>query len=202
MMTGNESMNIEEQFARLASIDASERTAILRELIGQDREKALRLAALIDAHDNETLALDSLPDMQFDQLLTRPSEALIGVEIGGWRLLEELGQGGMGVVVGVERVSEGVTQRAAMKLLSIPTFDSVATARFIREVSVLARLDHPGICRLLDWGTSQQGWRYLVLERIDGHPINAYGDALPVAQRLDLVRRVAEAVNAAHRELV
>ncbi len=201
-MTGNESMNIEEQFARLASIDASERTAILRELIGQDREKALRLAALIDAHDNETLALDSLPDMQFDQLLTRPSEALIGVEIGGWRLLEELGQGGMGVVFGVERVSEGVTQRAAMKLLSIPTFDSVATARFIREVSVLARLDHPGICRLLDWGTSQQGWRYLVLERIDGHPINAYGDALPVAQRLDLVRRVAEAVNAAHRELV
>jgi serine/threonine-protein kinase len=201
-MTDKESIGLEELFASLIEIDAIERRSALRALMEQDREKALRLAALLDAHDNETLALDALPQLALDQFMERPETLLIGTEIGGWTLTDALGQGGMGVVFGVERSLEGVTQRAAMKLLSIPAFDSIAGTRFIREVGVLARLDHPGICRLLDWGTSDQGWRYLVLERIDGEPIDEFARSLSLTERIDLVRRVAEAVNAAHRDLV
>jgi len=195
-------VTLEAQFAALITLSPAEREARLAELMKEDRLIALRLAALLDAHDSGTLALDALPDLSIDQLLTRPGDLLIGREIHGWRLVEELGQGGMGVVFGVERTAQGVTQRAAMKLLSIPSFDSVADARFLREVSVLARLEHPGICRLLDWGTSEHGWRYLVLDRIDGSPITDHSRQLSREQRIDLLRRVVEAVSAAHRNLV
>jgi serine/threonine-protein kinase len=202
MMGRNESSTTEASFARLIAMNERDRSAALRELIDQDRAGAVRLAALIDAHFNETLALDSVASAQFSRFLGDDTLSMLGTKVGGWTLVEEIGRGGMGVVFGVERTLEGVTQRAAMKLLSVPSFDADADARFIREVSVLARLDHPGICRLLDWGKSEEGWRYLVLERVDGRPISEAIDGLSRSERIELVARIAEALNVAHRDLV
>jgi len=202
MVDPNELETVEASFARLIDLNDEDRSAALRELIAQDRARALRLAALVDAHFNETLALDNLASDQLRRFMADEPTSILGATVGGWSLVEELGRGGMGVVYGVERTLEGVTQRAAMKLLSIPSFDDSADTRFIREVAVLARLDHPGICRLLDWGKSEEGWRYLVLERVDGRPIDEAVDELTTSERIELVARIADALNVAHRDLV
>jgi eukaryotic-like serine/threonine-protein kinase len=127
----------------------------------------------------------------------------MGERIGAWRLVRELGSGGMGAVFLVERVDGGFSQQAALKLIrGVATRHSIRQLRHERQV--LAALEHPGIARLLDGGETAQGQPYLVVEYVDGEPITiaAQRRALPLAERLRLVREVALAVHHAHRQLV
>lgn len=193
---------LERHFARLADLDSADRNEALQALAREDKMLALRVAALLDAHEDQTLGLDALGDENLRRLADFDPAQIVGSELGGWRLTHELGRGGMGVVFDAERESEGIKQLAAIKLLSIPVFDRVAAERFMREAAVLAWLDHPGICRLLDWGRTERGWPYLVLDRIEGRPIDQAAADLPVKDRIELLARVAEAVGAAHRKLI
>lgn len=193
---------LEKQFERLCRLAADERPSALRQLAREDSDLAARLAALLDAHEQATFDLQTLGREGLDRLAGFDPGELVGTELGGWRLTGELGRGGMGVVFAAERSEQGVEQRAAIKLLSVPMFDPEASKRFVREAATLARLDHPGICRLRDWGRTPEGWAYLVLDRIEGENFAEAMACLPLRERIELMSRVADVVAAAHRRLI
>jgi tetratricopeptide (TPR) repeat protein len=127
-----------------------------------------------------------------------------GRRIGPWRLVREIGRGGMGVVYLAERADGQFEQRAALKLLKRGLDTEEILGRFLRERQILARLQHPGIARLLDGGMSDDLRPYFAMEYVEGRPIVAECEArhLPLAERLRLMERVCDAVQYAHANLV
>jgi serine/threonine-protein kinase len=127
-----------------------------------------------------------------------------GRRIGQYRLVREIGRGGMSRVLLAERADGQFEQQVAIKLLR-PGFDSeIDQGRFRAERQILASLHHPNIARLLDGGVTDEGQPYLVIEYVDGEPIDVYCDrrALSVAERVRLFLDVAMATQYAHRNLI
>ena len=125
-------------------------------------------------------------------------------QVGPWRLVRELGEGGMGQVLLAERSDGQFEQRAALKLLKRGMDSDAILRRFLRERQILADLDHPNIARLLDGGLADDGRPYFVMEYVDGLAITLYADEhrLPIDDRLQLFRTVCLALEYAHRNLV
>ena len=124
--------------------------------------------------------------------------------IGVWHALRTLGRGGMGTVYLVERSEGGFRQHGAMKLLRAGADSDEFLRRFEQERQILATLNHEGIARLLDGGRDPQGRPYLVMEYVEGEPIDRACDRerLSVDQRVALFVQVAQAVAYAHRNLI
>ncbi|MBK6749265.1 MAG: protein kinase [Acidobacteria bacterium] len=130
--------------------------------------------------------------------------ALVGQEIGAYKVIGELGNGGMGAVYLGERTDGKFTQRVALKLLRREMNTGAIRRRFRREREILASLDHTNIARLLDAGTTSDKIPFLAMEYVDGLPIDEYCDRneLGLEARLDLFRKVCSVVDFAHRSLV
>lgn len=124
--------------------------------------------------------------------------------VGPYRLLELLGEGGMGSVHLAERTDGVHHKKVALKLLRGSFIHPELQQRFRAEREILAHLDHPNIARLLDGGATADGRPYLVLEHVEGQRIDRYADAqkLTVNERLKLFRKVCDAVQYAHQNLV
>jgi serine/threonine-protein kinase len=124
--------------------------------------------------------------------------------IGPYRLLSELGQGGMGVVWLAERADGEVKRSVALKLPIVSLHDRTLAERFTRERDILAQLTHPRIARLYDAGVTDRGQPYLALERVEGEKITSYCDQrrLGVKPRLQLFLQVLGAVQYAHTNLI
>jgi eukaryotic-like serine/threonine-protein kinase len=124
--------------------------------------------------------------------------------IGPYRLLKELGHGGFGVVYLAARADEAYHKRVAIKVLRVGIGNAEAFRHFRRERQILAVLEHPNIARLLEGGTTDDGLPYLVMEYVQGQPIDSYCDGrrLPIAGRLRLFREICSAVSFAHRNLI
>jgi eukaryotic-like serine/threonine-protein kinase len=155
------------------------------------------LAEESDVHrlvDNTALDATGLIDA-----LTR-----VGQQVGPYRLVRQLGTGGMGEVYLAERADGEFEQQVALKLVRSGLASAHLLARFRSERQILARLQHPNIARLLDGGLTDAGQPYLVMEYVDGRPIDEYADArsLSVDARLDLFAQVCGAVAHAHARLV
>lgn len=157
------------------------------------------LARLLSADDGSS----TLRDRISAALLTDSPPPALGTRIGAWRLIEQLGSGGMGTVYKVERVHGGFTQQAALKLIR-GVVTPTAARQLRRERQILADLRHPGIARLLDGGETEQGQPYLVLEFVHGDPVNAAVKSRETTldDRLRLVIEVARAVHHAHQNLI
>ncbi len=127
-----------------------------------------------------------------------------GEMIGPYRIIRALGSGGMGEVYLCERADDHYHQHVAIKLVNRGLMSKQVYNRLRTERQILASLDHPNIARLLDGGATADGVPYLVLEYIDGEPIDVYCNRLrlSVDRRLQLFRTVCSAVHAAHRSLV
>ncbi len=127
-----------------------------------------------------------------------------GDQLGAWRIVEEIGRGGMGAVYLAERADSEYEKRAAVKLLKRGMDTDELVRRFRSERQILARLDHPHIARLLDGGSTPDGRPYLVMEYVDGQPIDAWctEHIASVEDRLVLFEKVCRAVHFAHRNLV
>jgi eukaryotic-like serine/threonine-protein kinase len=132
------------------------------------------------------------------------SGTLAGQRIGAYQIEELIGQGGMGNVWLASRRDGRFDGRAAVKLLNVALIGGPAEQRFAREGSVLAALQQPNIARLIDAGVTAGGQPYLILEHVEGEPIDRYCEerALDVAARLRLFLDVLEAVAHAHSHLV
>ena len=133
-----------------------------------------------------------------------PANALHGRIVGRYRLLTQLGEGGMGVVYLAERIDGQFDQQVAIKLVKQSVLDEEARRRFLQERQILAHLQHPAIARLLDGGVSSDGTPFFVMERVDGRPVTAYcaERMLTTDERLRIFLEICEAVQHAHRNLI
>ncbi|MEZ5064292.1 MAG: serine/threonine-protein kinase [bacterium] len=127
-----------------------------------------------------------------------------GARIGPYRLLREIASGGMGAVYLAERTDDAYSKQVAVKLIRPGLGGGEITRRFVAERQVLADLEHPGIARLLDGGSTPDGRPYLVMEYVDGVPVDRFvvERGLDVRGRLELFLEICEAVDYAHRNLV
>lgn len=127
-----------------------------------------------------------------------------GRRIGPYRIVGEIGQGGMGAVYLAERADDTYEKRVAIKVVLSGGLRSEINRRFNIERRVLAALEHPNIARLLDGGVTDDGWSYVVMEYVDGVPITTYCQqrSLPIVERLRLFQSVCEAVQYAHQNLI
>jgi eukaryotic-like serine/threonine-protein kinase len=129
---------------------------------------------------------------------------LTGERIGPYRIVRSLGRGGMGEVFLAERADEQFQQQVAIKLVRRGLLSRHVQGRLKLERQILATLDHPNIARLFDGGTTTDGTPYIVMEYVDGEPIDLYCDSrsLTVEQRLRLFQVVCSAVHRAHQNLI
>jgi Tol biopolymer transport system component len=123
-----------------------------------------------------------------------------GRHFGTWRVIEEIGRGGMATVYLAERADGQFRMRAALKILRYGIYGEDVLRRFERERQILADLDHPNIVRLLDGGVAEDGRPYLVMDYVDGLPLTEYLSTHPLtlAARLQLFDKICEAVAFAH----
>jgi len=182
-----------------------ERTAYLLEACRDNdwaREQAQLLLVAYDSAGNfiekpaapRAAGLSALSDV--------PS--VIDRRIGPYRMMREIGRGGMGVVYLAYRADKEYLKLVAIKLVRPGPDSNEVVRRFRQERQILANLEHPNIAGLLDGGSTEQGWPYFVMEYVVGVPITAYCDAnlLSVTERLEIFLRVCTAVAYAHRNLV
>jgi serine/threonine protein kinase len=128
----------------------------------------------------------------------------LSAKIGPYTIVRYLGSGGIGTVYLVERVVGGAVQRVALKMLTRSAAGPMFTERFAREQHILASLEHANITRMLDAGMSEEGHPFLVMEYVDGVPLDIYCDerSLGVPERIELFLQICEAIAYAHRNLV
>ena len=192
-------------FDELVDLAPAMRDARLAAIAGDDAEAASELRALLaaDAHDAGLLdagIAGSVPGLATGARAAAPEDG----RVGPYRILEPIGEGGMGVVFLAERSDGSYEQRVAIKLIRRGMDSATILQRFLRERRILARLAHPGIVRLLDGGVGEDGRPYYVMEHVDGVALTDYANAhrLAVHERVGLVVRIAEAVAYAHAQLV
>ncbi len=164
---------------------------------------ALRRAVeeLINANQSAGLFMASPSTPAPSRFETDTPEECVGDQIGPYRLLRCLGEGGFGSVYLAEQTSP-VTRQVAVKLLKQAVQSREVLARFEAERQALAMMDHPAIARVFDAGKSPRGRPYFVMEYVDGLSITRYADAkqLTIEERLDLVRQVCLAMQHAHQK--
>lgn len=186
---------IEAAFEEAIGQDVPARSEFLAALRETDPEIAAAVEQLLQAHARAEGILDKPPAAR-----PRSSER----RIGPYRVLSELGRGGMGVVYLAERDDGEFQRRVAVKILAGSPDGEELHQRFRAERQILATLDHPNIAQLIDGGVTDGRLPYLVMEYVDGMPITDYCDRhrLGVRERLRLFMDVCSAVHHAHRNLV
>ena len=186
--------------------DPADRDSFVRSACRTDQKLLSEVTSFLAASsiDSED---DPLEKPAFNYAARRSNEcadSLIGRTIGNYRLLDQIGAGGMGSVFLAERADGTFEGRMALKLIKRGINSQAALERFLNERRILASLKHPNIARLHDAGTSDDEIPYFVMEYVDGLPITDYAvkNGLDVRQRLELFRQVCSAVTYAHRNLV
>lgn len=154
----------------------------------------------------ELLAHDSTDGDRLSMIVGTASRSLlqaaaVGMRCGAFRLVSEIGCGGMGVVYLAERVDGEVMQRAAVKLMQ-PGWNEIQRERFLQERTILAALTHPNIAHLLDAGHLDDGQPYLAMEYVAGRPIHEYCEDLGTRQKIELFIKVCKAVAYLHANSV
>jgi len=179
------------------------RAAFLAEACGGDEGLQRVVEVLLSAYDRERSFLESPPVGPRDvpTAALSPSPEGPGTAIGPYRLMEQLGEGGMGVVYVAEQTLP-VRRKVALKIIK-PGMDSrQVIARFEAERQALALMDHPNIARVYDGGATESGRPYFVMELVRGLPITEYCDRehLSIRERLELFVLVCRAVQHAHQK--
>ena len=199
-MTGEPHRSLDDIVRQALSLAPESRGAFVRNACAEDE-------ALFDSVTREVAnSADSWADLHsgssFD--VSAAPEAVAGERIGPYQIVRTLGEGGMGAVFLAERADGQFEQQVAIKLVRRGLLSKHVQNRLRIERQILATLDHPNIAKLLDGGASQDGTPYIVMEYIDGDPIDVYCDkhALTIEERLQLFRTVCSAVYAAHQNLI
>lgn len=190
-------------FVAASELPEGERPAYLERVCVDPRMRA-EVQDLLAADSDATAWLTATPSVGRDEA-TGAAKDLEGTRVGRFDVLHRIGSGGMGAVYLAERTDDGLTQQAALKVIQRGMVSDHAIARFLREREILARLDHPGICALIDSGVTADGRPYFVMPFLEGAlPVTDYCDqkALGIRRRLTLFEQICAAVHHAHRNLV
>ncbi len=196
-----------EIFQEVASLALPERDAHVAAACGGDEALRRKVADLLAADSGTDSPLDRSAASRFASLLDdreAPLDRWVGREMGPYRLVRELGHGGMGAVFLGERCDGLFEQRVAIKVARLGLAGDEAVRHFLAERRILAGLEHPRIARLLDGGVTSDGLPFFAMEYVEGVPIGDYCDAqgLSLRQRIELFLGVCAAVDHAHRRLV
>jgi eukaryotic-like serine/threonine-protein kinase len=194
---------IETVFEQALACEGEELEALLAGACGGDGELRREVESLLAAHRaaggfiEEPALADWLPSLG-------PEAAWEGRRIGAYTVVREIGRGGMSRVFLAARSDAEYESRVAIKVMAQGPWTEDLVAHFRRERQILANLHHPNIARLLDGGTLPEGLPYVVMEYVEGVPIDAYCDRerLSIDERLRLFGEVCSAVRHAHANLV
>ena len=158
-----------------------ERAALLETACRDDPTLRSEVERLLAAHDRAG-GFIQVPAATL-AAVAPPDEPMDGRRIGPYRVVRELGRGGMGAVYLAERADGQYEQRVALKLIKRGMDTEQVLARFRAERQILASLDHPNIARLLDGGTTETGVPYFAMEYVEGEPIDAYAEPARAGRR-------------------
>ena len=185
-------------FDQLADLPSDQQRQALASLRETEPSIEIAVRRLIEADT------DSHSQVLAQNEVTRKAEARSGKMFGPYRAISIIGQGGMGAVYLAERSDGQFAMRVAIKVVQGALASDEMRMRFLAERQILATLQHPGIASLLDGGVSDEGEPYLVMDYIEGLPLDRFADLnkLTVPQRLDLFVDVCAAVDFAHRHLI
>ncbi|MET0988668.1 MAG: serine/threonine-protein kinase, partial [Steroidobacteraceae bacterium] len=198
-MSETQPKSLDDIVQQAQSLTPQERMEFILRACDTDAELRARALERLESRQqwltDDGLIAEVLPGIATE----RPAE-----QFGPYRVLRSLGQGGMGEVFLAERADDQYRQQVAIKLVRRGLLSKAVQSRLRLERQILASLDHPNIARLLDGGTTAEGMPYIVMEYVDGEPIDSYCDrlCLPVAERLKLFMTVCAAVHRAHQNLV
>ena len=194
-----------EWFDLLVELDGAQRAQKLAEIQALDADLAAQLTRLLAQDAASSNMPDALETQLGDQLnLAIAQTVQARAQIGSYRLLGLLGQGGMGEVWRAERDVAGNKQPLALKILKLEDMSAEAHERFALEQRTLLKLVHPNIARLLDAGVATDGRPWIAMELVEGLPITEYCDQhqLSINARLALFRQVIAAVQYAHDHFI
>jgi eukaryotic-like serine/threonine-protein kinase len=190
---------VDRILAEVMDLPQAERAARIRALCAGNSALQAEVESLLRAHEESASFLEqaapSVPELPI---------TLIGRRIGAYELCQAIGTGGMGTVYRAERIDGRFQKQVAIKVAFAALHSAELLRRFAVEQQILATLDHPNISRLLDAGVSTEGIPYLIMEYVDGMPIDRYCrmHELSVRERILLFQHVCFAVNYAHQHQV
>jgi eukaryotic-like serine/threonine-protein kinase len=197
---------IREILDQAISLPENERPDYLNKTCAGDDELRTELESLLHSHEQAGDEFLNSPAVDLTSLAPDPKgkPSHVGRRIGVYKIVEEIGHGGMGEVYRAVRVDGQYDKQVAIKLVRVGLDTPFLVERFRHERQILASLDHPNIARLYDGGTTDEGIPYLVMELIEGTPIDQYCEEhdLDITQRLELFIQVCAAVQYAHQHLV
>jgi len=192
---------VQTLFKEILELDHDSRVTRLEKLRDTDIELFRELDSLLAADADQTSILDgfALESIDISELLS-----LEGTRIGPFEIDRQLASGGMGSVYLARRVQGGFEQQVALKLIKLGMDSQQQQQRFASERSILARLEHPHIARLVDGGLTREGRPWFAMEYVEGENLLSYCDRLnlSIEKRLRLFLDVTEAVQYAHRNLI
>lgn len=201
---------IDRVFSEALDRPDEELTRFLDLACAGDEDLRARVEALLEEDDGTDTLFETAGEASLSLMrslasdLSQDREKVEGSRIGPYRIVRELGRGGMAVVYLGERVDGTFERQVAIKLIQRGLDSEERIHRFLTERQILASLQHPNIAALLDGGISEQGRPYFTMEWIDGRPIDQYVQEqdLAIDERLRLFVSVGRAVQAAHQRLV
>ncbi len=191
---------VDRIFASALERPLAERPEVLDAACAGDPELQREVEQLLAADER----IGSFLELPAGELLGLVPPGGDGGRAGPYRLLRRLGSGGMGTVYLARRDDEQYERLVAVKVLRWGLDTPEARLKFLAERQILAHLEHPNIARLYDGGTTAEGRPYLVMELVEGLPVDRFCDQhrLGVGRRLDLFRRICAAVQYAHQNLL
>ncbi|MET0752069.1 MAG: serine/threonine-protein kinase, partial [Pyrinomonadaceae bacterium] len=200
-MNEAEFQKIKEVFAEVCDAPEEIRGEILREKCADDSVLFEEVSSLLAAHDEAENIIEKNA-LNF----TSPNsngKNYDGKQFGNYKIIREIGRGGMGAVFLAERCDGEFSQKVALKIVRQTIVDAETERRFRREREILASLNHPNIARLHDGGVSDAGEAFLAMEYVEGETLLEFAEAqnLPVEEKLRLFLKICAAVSYAHRNL-
>src|SRR5208282_1676236 len=191
---------VRDHFLAAAELPAAERAAYLTVHCGGDAELHAAVERLLVAHDQPASVLDrpapGMPTAEYAPITERP-----GTTVGPYKLMEQIGEGGFGLVFVAEQ-QHPVRRKVALKIIKPGMDTRLVVARFEAERQALALMDHPNIAHVFDGGATASGRPYFVMELVRGVPITRFCDEnrLTPRDRLGLFVDVRQAIQHAHQK--
>ncbi len=195
---------IKQLFEAVVGQPDGSRGAFLDRECGDDPQLRSQIESMLESDQEGADFLEAPAVVSFSRLLNREPESLVGQRIGPYKILRELGKGGMAVVYQATRDDLPSNSTVAIKFIKSSAGSDIIARRFRQERQILAALEHPNIAQLLDGGTLEDCRPFFVMEYVEGKPIDVYAreHKLDLRPRLELFLSVCSAVEYAHQNLV
>src|SRR5258706_10728386 len=167
-------LRVKDLFSQACERTPEQRAAFLADTCGGDEELRNEVSSLLESY-RETVGVLDMPAAAAFAAAPARLDPLVGRTIGSYKIIRQIGRGGMGSVYLAERSDDQFRRQVAVKAVNPELVDAGILRRFHNERQTLAALDHPNIIKLLDGGTTEDGAPYLVMEYVEGQTIEEHG---------------------------